>query len=49
MSGHNVIGALTINSIIPLMGVCYMLQYMDKATLGFTTQLGLPTDLVSTE
>ncbi|KAK4888351.1 hypothetical protein LTR27_012760 [Elasticomyces elasticus] len=31
--------------ILPLMGVCQMLQYMDKVTLGFTTQLGLTKDL----
>ncbi|EXJ86629.1 hypothetical protein A1O3_03582 [Capronia epimyces CBS 606.96] len=31
--------------IIPIMATCYMLQYMDKVTLGYTTQLGLPTDL----
>jgi hypothetical protein len=29
------------------MGVCYMLQYMDKATLSYATQLGILTDLVS--
>lgn len=28
------------------MGTCYMLQYMDKVTLGYTTQLGLPEQLV---
>lgn len=31
------------------MGVCQMLQYMDKVTLGFTTQLGLTEDLVSSK
>ena len=27
------------------MGLCYMLQYMDKVTLGYATQLNLRTDL----
>ncbi|KAL4746558.1 hypothetical protein BDW72DRAFT_207260 [Aspergillus terricola var. indicus] len=31
--------------IIPVMGLCYMLQYMDKVTLGYATQLNLRTDL----
>ncbi|EHK25581.1 uncharacterized protein TRIVIDRAFT_31825 [Trichoderma virens Gv29-8] len=31
--------------ILPLMGVCYMLQYMDKVTLSYATQLGILTDL----
>lgn len=34
------------NSILPLMGFCYMLQYTDKISLGFSTQLGLMADLV---
>lgn len=29
------------------MGICYMLQYMDKVTLSYATQLGILTDLVS--
>jgi MFS family permease len=29
------------------MGFCYMLQFMDKVTLGYSTQLGLIKDLVS--
>jgi hypothetical protein len=32
--------------IIPLMGFCYMLQYMDKLALSQGTLLGLRTDLV---
>jgi hypothetical protein len=28
------------------MGFCYMLQYTDKVTLGYSTQLGLREDLV---
>lgn len=35
-----------MDSILPIMGTCYMLQYMDKVTLGYTTQLGLPEQLV---
>ncbi|KAL2830983.1 MFS general substrate transporter [Aspergillus pseudoustus] len=31
--------------IIPVMGLCYMLQYMDKVTLGYATQLNLRQDL----
>ncbi|KAL2816615.1 MFS general substrate transporter [Aspergillus cavernicola] len=31
--------------IIPVMGLCYMLQYMDKVTLGYATQLNLRADL----
>ncbi|KAJ5546105.1 MFS general substrate transporter [Penicillium frequentans] len=31
--------------ILPLMGVCYMLQFMDKVTLGYSTNLGLIKDL----
>ncbi|KAL7949501.1 major facilitator superfamily domain-containing protein [Trichoderma barbatum] len=31
--------------ILPLMGVCYMLQYMDKASLAYATQLGIIKDL----
>ncbi|KAL4883895.1 major facilitator superfamily domain-containing protein [Aspergillus karnatakaensis] len=31
--------------IIPVMGLCYMLQYMDKVSLGYATQLNLRTDL----
>lgn len=34
-------------SILPLMGFCYMLQFMDKVSLGYSTQLGLIKDLVS--
>lgn len=34
-----------MNSIIPVMGLCYMLQYMDKVTLGYATQLNLQSDL----
>jgi hypothetical protein len=29
------------------MALCYMLQYMDKVTLGYATQLNLRQDLVS--
>jgi hypothetical protein len=32
--------------IIPLMGFCYMLQYMDKLALSQGTLLGLRSDLV---
>jgi uncharacterized membrane protein YagU involved in acid resistance len=32
--------------IIPLMGFCYMLQYMDKLALSQGTLLGLRVDLV---
>jgi hypothetical protein len=28
------------------MGFCYMLQYVDKVSLGYSTQLGLMKDLV---
>lgn len=28
------------------MGICYMLQFMDKITLSYATQLGILTDLV---
>jgi hypothetical protein len=35
--------------IIPLMGFCYMLQYMDKLALSQGTLLGLRTDLVCFE
>ncbi|KAL6702208.1 major facilitator superfamily domain-containing protein [Trichoderma pleuroticola] len=31
--------------ILPLMGICYMLQLMDKVTLSYATQLGILTDL----
>ncbi|CZR53396.1 related to permease of the major facilitator superfamily [Phialocephala subalpina] len=31
--------------ILPLMGFCYMLQFMDKVSLGYSTQLGLVKDL----
>ncbi|KAH8429143.1 uncharacterized protein LDX57_006813 [Aspergillus melleus] len=31
--------------IIPVMAVCYMLQYMDKVTLGYATQLNIRADL----
>ncbi|KAE8443146.1 hypothetical protein EG329_002315 [Mollisiaceae sp. DMI_Dod_QoI] len=31
--------------ILPLMGFCYMLQYTDKVSLGYSTQLGLMKDL----
>ncbi|KAL4809896.1 MFS general substrate transporter [Aspergillus unguis] len=31
--------------IIPVMCFCYMLQYMDKVTLGYSTQLNLREDL----
>ncbi|KAL2855741.1 MFS general substrate transporter [Aspergillus pseudodeflectus] len=31
--------------IIPVMALCYMLQYMDKVTLGYATQLNLRQDL----
>jgi hypothetical protein len=34
-------------SIIPLMGFCYMLQYMDKLALSQATLLGLRQDVVS--
>jgi hypothetical protein len=37
---------LTYGSIPPLMGFCYMLQYTDKVSLGYSTQLGLIEDLV---
>jgi hypothetical protein len=37
------------NSILPLMGFCYMLQFMDKVSLGYSTQLGLVKDLVCLE
>ena len=33
--------------IIPLMGFCYMLQFMDKLALSQATLLGLRQDLVS--
>lgn len=29
------------------MGICYMLQLMDKSTLSYATQLGILKDLVS--
>lgn len=32
-------------TILPLMGFCYMLQFMDKVSLGYSTQLGLIKDL----
>lgn len=35
--------------IIPLMGFCYMLQYMDKLALSQGTLLGLREDLVCFE
>ncbi|KAJ4863156.1 major facilitator superfamily domain-containing protein [Trichoderma breve] len=31
--------------ILPLMGICYMLQLMDKSTLSYATQLGILKDL----
>ena len=31
---------------MPIMAVCYMLQLLDKVILGYTTQLGLISDLV---
>ncbi|KAL4958884.1 MFS general substrate transporter [Aspergillus stella-maris] len=31
--------------ILPVMCLCYMLQYMDKVTLGYATQLNLRADL----
>lgn len=33
--------------MIPTMGVCYMLQYMDKIALSQATLLNLRADLVS--
>lgn len=33
-------------SLIPLMGVCYMLQYMDKLALSQATLFNLTEDLV---
>jgi hypothetical protein len=33
--------------MIPTMGICYMLQYMDKLALSQATLLGLRSDLVS--
>lgn len=33
--------------MIPTMGVCYMLQYMDKLALSQATLLNLRADLVS--
>jgi hypothetical protein len=32
--------------MIPLMGFCYMLQYMDKLVLSQSTLLGILADLV---
>jgi hypothetical protein len=33
--------------MIPTMGICYMLQYMDKIALSQATLLNLRADLVS--
>ena len=33
--------------MIPTMGICYMLQYMDKLALSQATLLNLRSDLVS--
>jgi len=33
-------------SLIPLMFVTYMLQYLDKITLGYTAVLGIQKDTV---
>lgn len=38
---------LTYDSMIPTMGLCYMLQYMDKLALSQATLLNLRADLVS--
>lgn len=35
-----------VRSLIPLMGFCYMLQYMDKLALSQATMFGLQEDLV---
>lgn len=37
----------TLNSMIPTMGICYMLQYMDKLALSQATLLNIRADLVS--
>jgi hypothetical protein len=37
----------TPDSMIPTMGICYMLQYMDKLALSQTTLMGIRADLVS--
>jgi hypothetical protein len=34
-------------SLMPLMFVTYMLQYLDKITLGYTAVLGIQADTVS--
>lgn len=34
-------------SMLPTMGICYMLQYMDKLALSQATLLNLRQDLVS--
>lgn len=36
-----------MTSLIPLMGVCYMLQYMDKLALSQATLFNLQEELVS--
>jgi len=33
--------------LMPLLGFCYMLQFLDKATLSYSSLLGLPQDTVS--
>lgn len=37
---------ISLTSLIPLMGVCYMLQYMDKLALSQATLFNLQEDLV---
>jgi len=32
--------------LMPLLGFCYMLQFLDKATLSYSSLLGLPKDTV---
>jgi hypothetical protein len=34
--------------LMPLLGFCYMLQFLDKATLSYSSLLGIVKDTVST-
>jgi hypothetical protein len=34
------------SSVLPLLAVCYMLQYLDKASLGYASLLDIREDTV---